>query len=401
MSKNTGRGQTLFLVKHATRKQCQRFQASGYAFAPTQSVIEGLARYSQMDVAELRPHFDSMAKYSPSFQALEHGVHLACFIIKPSVHQNFDVLVDKRSDNLLPAIQLRSVRRLERWQQDILNEYTNWKAKDLITILPTRVLDSSRSVQHRKFLSEIVVAIGYLSNRIGSDLFAETVFTSTAFEGPCVTRLDTEGNMTKADVFAFRLVADLHTRQPSTAADEYIPFRLFASQQRCYSNSPDHATFASLVHQEFASVEGRRSEGSISERRSSVASQKFGKSFRDHFGIGLRKLSSNHSSPARKASTGSEPRCDNVSEKALVRHPAPNPFGGILVSNQVSVSVSERVSVDPAGGADGANIRAANAVEVAASSKEKDTFADELLVLALKDHVLHQRSQHRSMALSS
>lgn len=393
MSRPSGRGQTLYLVKHATKQECSRLQACGYAFARIPHVIDVLARHSQMEVAELKPHLESMAKYKPSFQTLNPGVHVGVFCVKPNMYSGFDVLVDKKADNLLPAVQLQSVTRLERWQQNLISEYKDWKAGDLIKVLPNQAQDKTRTLQDCGFIAELMIVMKTLSNRVGPKLFADTVLTETAFQGPCASVLDSEGNMAQATVFAFRLVADLHTLQPPGAADEYIPFRLFSCQQRVYSNSPYHASFASLVHQEFSGFEGRRSVGSISERRFSEPSNtKFSKGFRDHFGIGLKRLSTSHSS-RRKQSTTSELHLDRNSEKSLVQDAAPNPFGGILVSNQVSINVSQRMSSDRVSGiADIDTMPSTNAIEVAGSSKETDCFADELLVHALRDHVVHQRS---------
>jgi hypothetical protein len=113
-----GRGQLLFLVRRANRREAEHLQAAGYRFASTQNVVDIVARSMQVNFDELSPRITRMREYANETPLLEPGLHVGCFAVRASVRgggSGFDILVPKGQRNQIPTMQM-PLETLDSWQ---------------------------------------------------------------------------------------------------------------------------------------------------------------------------------------------------------------------------------------------------------------------------------------------
>jgi len=104
---NFGRGQFLFLVKHASRAEAAHLLSSGYRFADPVLIVGNVARAMQIDRTEAESQLAKMNNYYGPADTFEPGVHLAFFGMRPKVVQKgFNVIVPENRSHVIPSIQL-------------------------------------------------------------------------------------------------------------------------------------------------------------------------------------------------------------------------------------------------------------------------------------------------------
>lgn len=86
ISRMYGKGQMLFLVKHANRSECNRYLSYGYRFAPVHLILDGLVRSLQVSRVELAEYMDNMKLYQISEDTYKSGIYVGFFAIKAHVH---------------------------------------------------------------------------------------------------------------------------------------------------------------------------------------------------------------------------------------------------------------------------------------------------------------------------
>ena len=104
---NFGRGQFLFLVKHASRAEAAHLLSSGYRFADPVHIVGNVARAMQIDRTDAESQLAKMSKYYGPADTFEPGVHLAFFGMRPKVVQKgFNVIVRENLSHVIPSMQL-------------------------------------------------------------------------------------------------------------------------------------------------------------------------------------------------------------------------------------------------------------------------------------------------------
>ena len=101
-----GRGQFLFLVKHASRAETAHFLSSGYRFADPVHIVGNIARAMQIDRTDAESQLGKMGRYTGPSDTFHPGVHLAFFGMRPNVRKGFNVMVSENRSHVIPSMQL-------------------------------------------------------------------------------------------------------------------------------------------------------------------------------------------------------------------------------------------------------------------------------------------------------
>ena len=374
-----GRGQLLFVVRRTNKLEAAHLQANGYRFATVPNIIDHLARSMQVTLEELRPRLDSMRDYVAKPSILEPGVHLACFALRPLFQRGFDILVRKSAKNLLPTIQL-PVSELQRWHTDFISRMDNWTVAACLERL--RKLSEISAPDERQFIDQLHDGIVALADQVKYPFFLEARLTARPLRAPC---RGLEGTMSagQATIIAFRVMTDVHQSRSPNHQVEFTPSRFFLCQQHVYPDAPDHAIFARRIHREFAMVnQGEDPPGSPNPRNSLVGSRSFGRALLGRQTSSMTLPRWNMNSSKRDLSEGVT-RSDSSSEKHLVEVSASNLFGGIHVSNEITVDVSELRNGNRSPGVEMSNLGVHS--EAAVAPVERESFVDELMSLTIRE----------------
>src|ERR1700753_2888324 len=103
-----GRGKYFFLHRQISKGEAARFAALGYRFATVEQIAEPLAKSMQVHRDKLVSRIERMKLSASPEHLLPPGVHLACFMLRPSMYKSFDVLVPTISQNQLPYVTMQS-----------------------------------------------------------------------------------------------------------------------------------------------------------------------------------------------------------------------------------------------------------------------------------------------------
>ena len=374
-----GRGQLLFVVRKVDRSESAQLQASGFRFAPVHQVLEHLARSMQITVEELRPQLEKMKDFPVRPKMLGPGVYVSCFALRPLYQRGFDILVNKGAKNLLPTVGMKC-KSLEQWQVEFIKRLDNWTVFRCLQWLSTEIQTMlvSLSEREKEFFGQLFNAIYILSQQVNEEFFQLARLTSQVMRAPSFNE---ETGMTgQAEVIVFRIIIDVHQSSLYNERMMFSPTRFFLCQQHVYPKSPDHAIFARRVHQEFGSILERSDRNA--ERASTTSKSK---GIRDlfHRTPVSPRLSTLGSHPGLRGTSPSTSRGETSSEKDLIEEPAVAPFGGIHVSNEVTIDVS-----DVQGGERSPDVEMSPLgvyAEAGVASVEKESFIDELLAITISE----------------
>ena len=384
-----GRGQLLFVVRQANRFESSRLQAAGHRFATIPNVIENLARSMEVTREELLPQLESMRLTPVDDHTFTPGVHLACFALRPVFHRGFDVLVRKDAGNMLPSTFLSS-SKLEQWQLDILERMDNLTVSTCCDLLrKRRMLVEEREHQ---FADDLLEGIRQLQKKINDPFFGDARLIARPVRAPC-NSLNQGQAPPHAFLVTFRSIVDAHQQSSLNDRFEYVPLKFFLCQQHAYRRSPDNRVFARKIHQEFGAL-ARHPEDYT--RRGSTNS-----THHEHNGSSVGSLGAfpvRSPSPAKKKGwpyrvpfKGFDIKNDNSSEKNnLVKLGAVQPYGGIHVSNDIDIDVSE---IRPESHSIDIEMKDYGFhSEAGVGDVECDSFADELVAMMFDE----RRKQHTS-----
>ena len=370
-----GRGQLLFLVRRATRQECTDIQAAGYRFAILSNVIDFLARSMEVTQKELLPRLERMQAQAGKNHMLNPGIHLGFFAMRPIYLRGFEILVKSDAKNLIPTVKM-PILKLSRWHLDIFKLLDNLTVSECLRVIASKMNDMSNA--EFEFLEMLYQAIHDLFEDIPQELCADARLIARPQRAPC-RGMETNPNMDKAYVIAFRTIADIHNTLLLDQCFEFVPSRLFLCQQRCSRNAPDNESFARRIHREFAgTIETHelRHTSSVGSRNHS-----FSKAGLKHSPFG--RLGTPMTSPT----TASWPavKSDSSSEKILVDTVSSQAFGGIHVSNEVTVDISDYQPGEQSPDIEMKNLALGNHSEAAVAPLDLDqeTWIDRLIAVTV------------------
>ncbi|MCJ1308354.1 hypothetical protein MMC25_002007 [Agyrium rufum] len=373
-----GRGQLLFVVRHADKLETSHLQAAGYRFASLSNILDHLARSMQVTSEELRPRLENMRGYAIESKMLEPGVHLVCFALRPLFQRGFDVLVLKNAKNLLPSFQL-PVMELQRWQLDFMFRLDNWTVAECLDWL--RKPADHFTPDERVFSSQLHKAISSLRKQIDNPFFEQARLIARPLSAPC-RNVNGSGPPGQAKIIAFRVMTDVHESRHLNSEVEFIASRFFLCQQHVYSHSPDHSIFGRRVHREFAMLNRCSNRPGLETRNSIVSNKTFGRDLFSNMPASP-SLPKWNLSFQRKGADPTGMNSDSSSEKNLVEGQPQNPFGGIHVSNEISIDVHEIRHGERSPDVEMTTLGVTS--EAGVAPIERESFVDELLSLTIQE----------------
>ena len=241
-----GRGKYLFLNRRLGKAEVAKFAALGYRFGSIQQVSELLARNMEVSNTRMKSRLDRMKICS----CLEHlpppGVHLACFMLRPSIYKSFDVLVPEQTQNQLPYTSMQ-LERLNEWQSALLQRFDEWTIKE---ILRTLINESGSLEPEREFRWQLHSSFIRIIDIVGdTDTMMNAVFSAKQIQTP--SRL-TEGTTgpTFCTLVTVRLMNTIHAKAEGKDMT-YIPLSFFSAQQQIDTLGPNHEGFTRRLKMEF------------------------------------------------------------------------------------------------------------------------------------------------------
>jgi hypothetical protein len=363
-----GKGQLLVLVRCAEKAESDRLAASGYRFADIQTVAPILSRGMKINCADLPGRLTNMYEYSKDTPIISPGVHVAFFALRASVRGGFDILVPKSQRNQLPAIRV-PIDGLKNWETEYLSQLDGMSVSACLKFLNPKSSTATTVTKEQIFAVQFRDTLVALNDAIDDPLFNDALLIAQPLPVPC-RGPNVDSPPGKATIFAFRLIVPIQFRARG-AKLEFVPLSFFRTQQYVHKNSPDHSHFARKVHREFGPILSRKmsiADGRRMSIRSSTGPRDSGDGFKrleSEYGDGAldvempraparahrrhisRRFWRRHEERERETVTPPRQSLDSGSEAILVEAQA---FGGIMVSQEVSVIVGERDEELPSGG---------------------------------------------------
>ncbi|KAK3690563.1 hypothetical protein B0T22DRAFT_463879 [Podospora appendiculata] len=247
---NHRHGSLMFLVRKVeTTRAVDKLEALGYCFAELHQVAPIIGSSMQIRNPKLEDKLRAMASYTQD-RILDPGVHLGLFAVKARVDNfSFDILVRKGARNLLPSVKL-PIDRLEPAHIDLLRRLDGMTLSTALRNLPR----AKPSPEEAKFAAVLHSAVSDLHQAVHADpTFDNAKLVARISQAPCGSSTGTGLRTSTCPLIAFSLMIPIHTNVVS-ADYEFIPLQFFKTQQLVNKNSPNHAAFARSVHREISTM---------------------------------------------------------------------------------------------------------------------------------------------------
>lgn len=245
-SLRTGKGQLMFSVRQLQKHEAARLASMGFRFATIEHVTSTLSRRIHVPEASLLHHLRDMRDYASSKRGFGEGVHLTSFIMRPTVHDHFEVLTAKGTGNPLPSATL-SVKQLQAQHLELLSHMEGWSMNHCLKYLETENLDISMA----NFRDHLVRAITSLSKCLPEDIASAARFSSRPLTAPCnkLTFPTDDQVQHQCTLLTFCVVGSLST-QISNPDFTFTPLRLFRVQQQANDDATDREAFIRELSQD-------------------------------------------------------------------------------------------------------------------------------------------------------
>lgn len=357
LSRITGRapkvhhkGQLLFTVRQLTKQEASRLSASGFRFASIEHVTTFLARRIHVPAAGLSGHLKDMRDYATSSRNFEPGVHLISYVMRPTIHDHFEILTAKGTGNPLPSVTLPT-KRLHIQHLELISHMDGWPILTCMSWLNSaqaRAYDEADD-----FRKQLLDAMSSLFANLPVDINSATAFCPRPLLAPSRGSNLTDGQ--RCYLLAFCAFGTLDT-QIAKSDLTFTPLRLFRVQQQVNDGVFHRDVFSKELSQELF----------YSNIKSETTPESTTKSLRSAF----RRW------PARKRSSAG---LSTVSQESLV-DASPSPLGEIRVCNEVKVDIAKFADNSAAAAAapSSASTESSKTMVVAESDMNASTYVDEL-----------------------
>jgi hypothetical protein len=253
-----GRGKYLFLNRQLDKAEVENFAAMGYRFGSIEQISERLAAAMEVPNHRMRTRLDRMKLFASVEHLPPPGVHLACFMLRPSVSKSFDVLVPTKSQNQLPLTTMQP-EPLNEWQSTLLNRFDEWSVKEILTTL---INEAACLELERAFRWQVHSSLIHLLELVGDfDSLMNAKFCAKHIEIPCRINMGTS-DTSSCTLLVIRLMNTLHSK-PQKDDLTYMPLSFFSAQQQVDSLHPNHEAFARRVKLEFGHPPPRMTDPTI------------------------------------------------------------------------------------------------------------------------------------------
>lgn len=133
-NRSYGRGQCLFLVKHASKSETHHLMSSGYRFADPSNVIGLIARAMQITRMEAESQLRNMRYYYGPENSFPSGVHIGFLGMRPNVQKGFNVVVREDRSHVIPSLQL-PVRQLSEEHKEFVISFAGKTVTEILNEL--------------------------------------------------------------------------------------------------------------------------------------------------------------------------------------------------------------------------------------------------------------------------
>lgn len=356
-------GSLMFLVRRVDSRHVDKLEALGYRFADIRQVSPIIRSRMQIRSSRLEEKLKSMSSYVDDQCVEEKAVHLGFFGIRARVGSyGFDVLVRRGARNLLPSVPL-PIENLQNWQIKFIRNLDGVSVSHLPQRLETLM---QQGVSEKQFGGQLQRAVDELGAFVSDPVYDEATVTAKTVQVPC--QQDGLLGSKTCSMIVLRIVVPIHVNMagPDT---EFIPLSFFKIRQLMYKDSPYHAVFTRSVHREVSPIINTIMAG----RRSSAykaGSPRGGLSSKLRFGgKSNERVKDGDGNPiptvlGRKRSADSEQTgstiklwdkdindpltAPSVADSQDNVHPSSQtPFGGIMMTQEVSVQIDEQSTTSP------------------------------------------------------
>ena len=377
-----GRGQVLFVVRQATKPEAVRLMATGLCFAGVPHIIDLLARSMEVSKDDLELTLSNMRRYVRTERGHDPGVYIGCFALRPLINRGFEILVERDATSMLPTVPMH-IKKLDQWQLELIAQMDNWTVAMCIKQLPIRI--SCSPPKEQIFAQNLFDSIQILADSIDSQFVQDARLVARPFDVP--SRVD--GSESGARLITFRVLASIHER--TSIGDKYVfgSLRFFFCQQHTYKYSKDNQIFARKLHREFANVRERTPEPMPKSsqcysfyKTSRITPPRTGHSRgMKSWSSRLRSIQSSSTMRENRSGTLSETNDSRTSQDGLVQPPPPV-LGGIKVSHDVNVNVSE---ITRHGSNADTEMTDLGYFSEAGLDEEMETFAEKLVAITIDE----------------
>ncbi|KAG4301355.1 hypothetical protein PCK1_002281 [Pneumocystis canis] len=243
-----GKGQLLFLVKHATRTECNRYLSYGFRFAAIHLILDGLVRSLQVSKDEISEYIENMKQYQIYDDLYKPGIYVGFFIVKAHLHNGLKIAVDKQNNFVIPNKML-SFRTLDQEQIMFLKSVENMTAKQILQLLnqldQQHIYDSSISL----FRMELKEALININQRVGEYIFQDAVLIPEFIRIPCSSYY--QGKY--ANFILFRHIIPIHLYLQPNNSIKFMPLNLFKARQWSILDQKE-ILFEQDIHRELSPI---------------------------------------------------------------------------------------------------------------------------------------------------
>ena len=250
------KGKYFFFHRQITRGEAGKFAALGYRFATVEQIAEPLAKSMQVHRDRLISRLERMKLSASPDHLLPPGVHLSCFMLRPSMYKSFDVLVPAFSQNQLPYVTMQS-GELSQSQLTELQRFDDLTVSEILRVLVNKsntpfIGEELRWQLYNTFV-KLVDAIG------DYDTVLQAKFAAKTFRIPC-RPADTGAVPPTCTLLTIRVLRSIHAT--SIKKDlAYVPLSFFSAQQQVQAHEKDEI-FEQRVKAEFHHTVHGRTRGS-------------------------------------------------------------------------------------------------------------------------------------------
>jgi hypothetical protein len=324
-----GRGQLLILTRKVDTDEASRLQNIGFRFANMDHVGEQLARSLQIardDLHRLVARLESYCDREPTVP--RPGTYLASFLLQPSPGlKGLDVIVTRQNTDRLPMVRLSS-EDLTSAELRLLLGFDGLTLDECLTRLNQR---SGFAAEDIIFLENFRSRIHELARMVPEPVLRKATFSSQQLG---IAHGTTAGNHDShpATVFAFCGIREVYNQSLQSPQLQFIPLSFFKTNLRAYAGSPDHGILAHRNHTEFSALLTTPPEAVQATRQGS----KWSDIFRSKTALVSESSMINPDSSSEKGLVPMSP----VGADALTN--SSHPFGGIMVSQEVTISEDQK-----------------------------------------------------------
>jgi len=358
-----GKGQLLLLVHQCDKKETAKLLTDGYRFAPVDKIAEHLARSMRVPLGYLTGHLYALQQQARQETDVPHGTMLGCFALRAGVsRRTWEVLVKKDMPYRLPWVQ-SSPNAMDASTAQLLAQLDGLSVANCLARITQRL--EAPDELNIGFWENFRTSIQNLGELVPESFFRQAIFSAKALK--ITTLIPGSNQIATCDLLAFHIIPDIHssTLKTTTLDLEYTPLSFLRCRQQVLEGAMQNATFERKVHHEFASIFASKDTNAVV--RPTQVKQKSKSRFFSR-AITLRDLDTHH----KKSGSNSEDdsirshspedtapsmtMSDFGSKKSMgsMMTPLPEaggmPFGGIMVSSDVTVetsAVSGKTSGEP------------------------------------------------------